>query len=257
MIIISGPCQIESRDHCLKMAEHIAGISERIGQEIIFKSSFDKANRTSDASPRGVGLGAALVIFRSIREAFGLRIITDVHEPWQCDELSAVADVLQIPALLSRQTDLIRAAAQFAPIVNIKKGQFMAPADMEHAARKAADAEVWATERGTAFGYRDLVVDMRSFAAMRPYASAVIFDATHSVQTPAGLGSSSGGNRAMIQPLALAAMAAGADGLFIETHDDPDHALSDGPCMLPVDRLEDLLRRAMDVRHTVWASSAA
>lgn len=228
------------------MAERIAEIAQRIGQEIIFKASFDKANRTSGSSPRGVGLGEAILIFAEIR-AMGLRVTTDVHEPWQVAEIAPVVDVIQIPALLSRQTDLIAAAGGTGKVVSIKKGQFMAPEDIEHAARKAGNAPVWAIERGSSFGYHNLVVDMRSFAVMRPHVDATIFDATHSVQTPAGQGASSGGNRAMIAPLALAAIAAGADGLFIETHDDPDNALSDGPCMLPLEGLEDVLRRARDV----------
>jgi len=250
VIIISGPCQIESRDHCLMMAERIASIARRVDQEIIFKASFDKANRTSDASPRGVGLKEAVGIFADIKDKFGLRITTDVHETWQVAEIAPVVDVIQIPALLSRQTDLIKAAAATKKVVSIKKGQFMAPEDIDHAARKAICAkEVWAIERGTSFGYHNLVVDMRSFRRMKLSVAAVIFDATHSVQSPAGLGASSGGQREMIEPLALAALAAGAEGLFIETHDDPDNALSDGPCMMPLHRLRDFLLKAMEVRR--------
>lgn len=250
MIIISGPCQVESRDHCLMMAERIAGIGQRLGQEIIFKASFDKANRTSAVAPRGVGLAAAVNIFAEITVQFGLRVTTDVHEPWQCAEVAPVVDIIQIPALLSRQTDLITAAAATRKIVSIKKGQFMAPADMDQASRKARGAkEVWAIERGTSFGYHNLVVDMRSFRQMRFSAAAVIFDATHSVQTPAGLGFASGGNREMVEPLAFASLAAGAEGLFVETHDDPDRAMSDGPCMMPLHRLRDFLLKAMEVRR--------
>lgn len=250
MIFISGPCQIESRDHALRMAEEIARIGQRLGQEIIFKASFDKANRTSGSSARGVGLAEAVSIFAEITVKFGLRVTTDVHESWQCAEIAPVVDIIQIPALLSRQTDLIKAAAATRKIVSIKKGQFMAPDDVDHAVRKAAGAkEVWAIERGTSFGYHDLVVDMRSFSRMRFSAAAVIFDATHSVQIPNGLNGSSGGKRDLIEPLALAAVAAGAEGLFIETHDDPDNALSDGPCMLPIERLAGLLERAIAVRQ--------
>lgn len=251
MIFITGPCQIESRDHCLRMAEAIADIAQRMpAHRFVFKASFDKANRTSGASPRGVGMVKAMSIFDEIKALFGLRIVTDVHEAWQCADIAPHVDVLQIPALLSRQTDLITAAAQTGKVVNIKKGQFMAPADMAHAVAKASPAEVWATERGTTFGHGDLVVDMRSIPVMKTSgASAVIFDATHSVQKPNGLDGKSGGLRTMIEPLALAAIAAGADGLFIEAHDDPDNALSDGPCMLPLDRLAALLSKAERVRE--------
>lgn len=248
MKLLVGPCQIESRDHCLMMADRISEIDDRLPYEIIFKASFDKANRTSGGSARGAGIDQAIQIFADVSRNSGLRITTDVHEPWQVDELSGVVDVFQIPALLSRQTDLIQAAARTGKIVNIKKGQFMAPQDMRHAVEKAAGAdEVWATERGTSFGYRDLVVDMRSFEIMRQSgADAVIYDATHSVQAPGSLNGSTGGQREFVEPLMMAAIAAGAQGIFVETHDDPDNALSDGPVMVPLDRLEGLLMRAID-----------
>lgn len=254
MILIAGPCQMESRDHCLMMGEKVAEVSARVGLPIVFKASFDKANRTDMNAPRGVGLKAALPIFEEIRRAFGLMVITDVHETWQCAEVGPVVDVLQIPALLSRQTDLIRAAAAACGTVNIKRGPMTPPWAVASAVAKARPTVVWVTERGSPFGHGDLVVDMRGFAGMTGCADAVIFDATHSVQQPAGLGAASGGTRALVEPLALAAVAAGADGLFIETHDDPDNAPSDGPCMIAVDKLGDLIERALDVHRAAHGS---
>lgn len=256
MILICGPCQVESFDHTLMMAGRIAEISARLGVEIIFKASFDKANRTSGTSPRGAGLETAMRAFRAVRVEHGLRILTDVHESWHADLVADYVDVIQIPAKLCRQTDLIVAAARTGRAVNIKKGQDFAAAGMRFAVSKARDGgagEVWATERATFFGYEDLVVDMRSILWMGASSGAdgVIYDATHSVQSPGSLDGATGGNRYLIEPLARAAMAAGADGLFVETHQDPDSAPSDGPVMLPVDTLYDFLARMRDLHAFV------
>lgn len=256
MIITAGPCQVESVDHTLMMAGRIAEISEKLGLPIVFKASFDKANRTSGSSARGAGLKTAIQAFRAVRQEFALKILTDIHEPWQADHVAEVVDVIQVPALLCRQTDLIEAAARTGRVVNIKKGQFLAPTDMHFAVVKARDAgadEVWATERGTTFGYHDLVVDMRSIGwmARTSGADAVIYDATHSVQTPGSLDGETGGNRHLIWPLAKAAIAAGADGLFVETHDDPKNAPSDGAVMLNVDHLYDFLAALRDLHAFV------
>lgn len=251
MILICGPCQVESVDHTLMMADLIAGISEKLGLPIVFKASFDKANRTSGASPRGAGLNVAIDAFQRVKNLFGMLITTDVHEPSQCPHVAGVVDILQVPALLCRQTSLIEAAAETGRSVNIKKGQFLSPMDMQYAVDKARNAgadNVWATERGTTFGYGDLVVDMRSFPWMgQSGADAVIHDATHCVQTPGSAGGATGGRRELIEPLARAAIAAGADGIFVETHQDPDNAPSDGPVMLPVDQLYDFLARMRDL----------
>lgn len=253
MIIVAGPCQVESFDHTMMMAGRIAEVSQRIGNPIVFKASFDKANRTSGNSPRGAGLKLAMGAFRAVRAEFGLEILTDIHEPWQADHVASFVDIIQIPALLCRQTDLIEAAARTGRRVNIKKGQFLRPTDMRYAVGKAVDAgadDVWVTERGSSFGYGDLVVDMRSIEIMRSAAfrtNKVIYDATHSVQTPGSLGGATGGQRTMIEPLARAAIAAGADGIFVETHQDPDRAPSDGAVMLPLDQLRDFLARMLDL----------
>lgn len=256
MILIAGPCQCESFDHTLMMAGRIAEIAQRLGTEIIFKASFDKANRTSGSSARGAGLNIAIQAFRAVRQEFDLKILTDVHEPWQADHVAEVVDIIQVPALLCRQTDVVEAAARTGRVVNIKKGQFLAPGDMRYAVAKARDAgadEVWATERGTTFGYHDLVVDMRAIKWMvdDSGADAVIYDATHSVQTPGSARGATGGHRDLIEPLARAAVAAGAGGLFVETHQDPDNAPSDGAVMLPVDELYDFLVRMRDLRAFV------
>lgn len=245
MFLIAGPCQLETREHAVSLAGRIDNITARYGLETYFKCSFDKANRTSGDAPRGAGLKLAQDTFSEINRF--IAVLTDVHEPWQCAEIAPCVDVLQIPALLCRQTDLIRAAAATGRIVNLKKGQFMAPDAMAHAVRKADGArDVWLTERGTTFGYADLVVDFRSLAIMRKSAS-VVFDATHSVQRPTGLGGASGGERGHIWPLALAAAAAGIDGLFVEVHDDPDDAPSDGPCMLDIKDLPALIDAVLEI----------
>lgn len=243
-LLIAGPCQIESRDHTLFMAERLRAISERRKIGVVFKSSFDKANRTSAGAARGIGLKAALSIFSEVTEQFGLPVITDVHESWQCAEIAPAVDILQIPAFLCRQTDLLLAAAATGKVINVKKGQFLAPWDMQHVVKKlltGGNPNMLLTERGSQFGYNALVSDMRGLPVLRSFGAPVIFDATHSVQQPGGLGGASGGDRTMVPVLARAAIAVGVAGVFIETHQDPDHAPSDGPNMVPIDQLEQLI----------------
>ncbi len=245
LVLIAGPCQIESREHALMMAERLAEMAEELGIGLIFKSSYDKANRTSLKSPRGVGLEKGIEVFAEIRERFGLPILTDVHLPEQCAPVAEVADVLQIPAFLSRQTDLIVAAAETGRVVNIKKGQFLAPWDMGPAIAKVTDSgnpNVLITERGSCFGYNTLVNDFKGVAHMKTLGAPVVFDATHSVQQPGGLGGASGGDRRFVEPLARAAVAVGVAAVFMETHDNPDEALSDGPNMVPLSDLPRLVR---------------
>ncbi len=238
--LITGPCQIESRVHTLRMAEALAGLCGKAGIPLLFKASFDKANRTSGNAPRGVGLEKGLEILAEVRREIGVPVLSDVHEARQCAAVAEVVDMLQIPAFLCRQTDLLQAAAATGKPVNIKKGQFMAPWDMAHAAAKLADVgnqNITLTERGSSFGYNTLVNDFRALPVMGANGCPVIFDATHSVQQPGGLGAASGGQREFVAPLARAALAVGVAGLFIEAHDDPDNAPSDGPNMLPLDEL--------------------
>jgi 2-dehydro-3-deoxyphosphooctonate aldolase (KDO 8-P synthase) len=247
--IIAGPCAMESRQHALEMAHALKEISQRLGIGLIYKTSFDKANRTSGEKPRGVGLGQALPIFAEVREVTGLPVLTDVHEIDQCAQAASVIDVLQIPAFLSRQTDLIVAAARTGRVVNIKKGQFLAPGDMKNVVAKALAAgnpNVMATERGVSFGYNTLISDMRALPIMAQIGCPVVFDATHSVQQPGGAGDASGGERQFVPVLARAAVAVGVAAVFIETHEDPDRAPSDGPNMVPLKALEPLLRELMD-----------
>ena len=248
--IIAGPCQLESRAHALEMAAALKAIAARLGFGLVFKTSFDKANRTSGAGQRGVGLKEALPIFAEIRESLGLPVLTDVHEPDQCALAAQAVDVLQIPAFLSRQTDLLIAAARTGRAVNVKKGQFLAPWDMKHVVAKlagAGGANVLVTERGVSFGYNTLVSDMRALPIMaRETGAPVIFDATHSVQQPGGQGASSGGQREFVPVLARAAVAVGVAGVFIETHQDPDHAPSDGPNMVPLSDFEALVSELQD-----------
>jgi len=247
LTLIAGPCQMESREHAMEMASAIKAITDGVGIGLIYKTSFDKANRTSSKGARGVGLEKALPIFAEIREKFGLPVLTDVHEIDQCAKVAQVVDVLQIPAFLSRQTDLLVAAARTGRIVNVKKGQFLAPWDMKNVVAKiieAGNANVLVTERGACFGYNTLVTDMRSLPIMAHQTGApVVFDATHSVQQPGGQGTSSGGQREFVPVLARAAVAVGVAAVFIETHQDPDHAPSDGPNMIPLRELEALLRQ--------------
>lgn len=243
--VLAGPCQMESRDHALEMATALKEICQRVGIGLVYKSSFDKANRTSLSGKRGMGLDAALPVFAEIRDSLGLPVVTDVHEIGQCERVAPVVDILQIPAFLCRQTDLLIAAARTGRVVKIKKGQFLAPWDMKNAVDKvvgSGNPNVLLTERGASFGYNTLVADMRSLPIMASTGAPVIFDATHSVQQPGGHGTSSGGDRRFVPVLARAAVAVGVAGLFIETHQDPDHAPSDGPNMVPLRDFEALLR---------------
>ena len=245
LALIAGPCQIESREHCLSVARELKVITARVDIPLIFKSSFDKANRTSASSGRGVGLERGLAILAEVRESLGVPVLTDVHESWQCRPVGEAVDVLQIPAFLCRQTDLLKAAAETGRAVNVKKGQFLAPWDMAQVSRKleAFGAErVLLTERGVSFGYNMLVSDMRSLHYLADTGWPVVFDATHSVQQPGGQGATSGGQRAFVPLLARAAVAVGVAAVFIETHEDPDRAPSDGPNMVPLARMEELLR---------------
>jgi 2-dehydro-3-deoxyphosphooctonate aldolase (KDO 8-P synthase) len=250
LALIAGPCAMESRAHALEMAAALKEIAERLGIGLVYKSSFDKANRTSAGSARGIGLGEALPIFAEVKERYGLPVTTDVHEIEHCAAVAEVVDILQIPAFLCRQTDLLVAAARTGRVVNVKKGQFLAPWDMANVARKITDAgnpKVMVTERGASFGYNTLVSDMRALPIMAETTGApVIFDATHSVQQPGGKGTSSGGERRFVPVLARAAVAVGVAGVFIETHQDPDKAPSDGPNMVPLREMESLLRELQE-----------
>ncbi len=247
LALIAGPCQMESRAHALEMASALREIAARRGIGLIFKTSYDKANRTSGGAARGIGMARALEVFAEIRGSLGLPVLTDVHDAAQCAPVAAAVDVLQIPAFLCRQTDLLLAAAATGRAVNIKKGQFLAPWDMKHAAAKvtgAGNPRVLLTERGASFGYNTLVSDMRALPIMaRDTGLPVVFDATHSVQQPGGQGGSSGGQREFVETLARAAVAVGVAGVFIETHQDPEHAPSDGPNMVPLARFEALVAR--------------
>ena len=247
LALIAGPCALESRAHALEMASALKKIAEAVRIGFVYKTSFDKANRTSGKSKRGIGLENALPIFAEIREALRVPVLTDVHEPQQCARVAEVVEVLQIPAFLCRQTDLITAAAATGRVVNIKKGQFLAPWDMGNVVTKitgAGNRNVLVTERGASFGYNTLVSDMRALPILaRATGAPVIFDATHSVQQPGGQGATSGGEREFVPVLARAAVAVGVAGVFIETHQDPDNAPSDGPNMLPLKDMEGLLRR--------------
>jgi 2-dehydro-3-deoxyphosphooctonate aldolase (KDO 8-P synthase) len=244
LALIAGPCQLESRVHALEMASALKQIAGRVGIGLVYKTSFDKANRTSAAAARGIGLDAALPIFAEIRESLGIPVLTDVHEATQCARVAQAVDVLQIPAFLCRQTDLLLAAAETGRVVNVKKGQFLAPWDMKNVVAKltgAGNPNVLLTERGASFGYNTLVSDMRALPILAQTGAPVIFDATHSVQQPGGQGASSGGEREFVPVLARAAVAVGVAGVFIETHQDPDAAPSDGPNMIPIKNLEELL----------------
>ena len=249
LALIAGPCQMESRAHAIEIASALKEIAGRIGIGLVFKTSFDKANRTSAGAARGVGLKAALPVFAEIRETLKLPVLTDVHEADQCAALGDAVDILQIPAFLSRQTDLLLAAAATGKVVNVKKGQFLAPWDMANVVAKivgAGNANVLVTERGVSFGYNTLVSDMRALPILARTGVPVIFDATHSVQQPGGQGTSSGGEREFVPVLARAAVSVGVAGVFIETHQDPDRAPSDGPNMMPLKEMEPLLRRLVE-----------
>ena len=249
MTLIAGPCAIESKDHALDMASALVEMTAKLGMGFIYKSSFDKANRTSLHSPRGLGLEKGLAVLAEVKKTMGCPVLTDVHLPDHCAEVGEVVDVLQIPAFLCRQTDLLIAAANTGQVVNVKKGQFLAPWDMRHVVNKLAEAgnpRIMITERGTSFGYNTLVTDMRSLPQLAETGYPVIFDATHSVQQPGGLGGASGGQREFVPTLARAAVAVGVAGVFMETHQDPDHALSDGPNMVPLDQMPALLKRLFE-----------
>ena len=249
LALIAGPCALESRAHALEMASALKEIAGRVGIGLVYKTSFDKANRTSARGARGIGLDAALPIFAEIRSKLALPVLTDVHAAEQCARVAEAVDVLQIPAFLCRQTDLLIAAAKTGKAVNVKKGQFLAPWDMKNVVEKitgAGNRNVLVTERGASFGYNTLVSDMRALPVLRETGAPVIFDATHSVQQPGGQGTSSGGQREYVGVLARAAVAVGVAGVFIETHQDPDKAPSDGPNMIPLKELEPLLRMLAD-----------
>jgi 2-dehydro-3-deoxyphosphooctonate aldolase (KDO 8-P synthase) len=261
LALIAGPCALEGRDHAFEMASALKNIAGKLGVGFVYKTSFDKANRTSVKSKRGIGLDGALPIFAEIREQLGVPILTDVHETGQCELVSQVADVLQIPAFLCRQTDLLAAAARTGCVINVKKGQFLAPWDMANVVAKvtaAGNRNVLVTERGASFGYNTLVSDMRALPILaRTTGAPVIFDATHSVQQPGGQGTSSGGEREFVSVLARAAVAVGVAGIFIETHRDPDKAPSDGPNMIPLKDMEGLLRRLMQFDRLAKNDNAA
>ena len=248
LTLIAGPCAMESRDHTFAMADRLKELCARLGIGLIYKSSFDKANRTSLAGGRGIGLAEALKIFADVRTKFDLPVLTDVHEPGQCAAMAEVCDVLQIPAFLCRQTDLLVAAAETGAVVNIKKGQFLAPWDMQNVIAKvtgSGNRNVMVTERGASFGYNTLITDMRALPIMAGFGAPVVFDATHSVQQPGGKGTSSGGQREFVGTLARAAVAVGVAAVFIETHQDPESAPSDGPNMIPLDELGGLIETLM------------
>ena len=244
LTIIAGPCQLESREHALEMSQALVEITGRLGLGLVYKSSFDKANRTSASAARGLGMEKSLPIMAEIREKFGCPVLTDIHDAAQCAPVAEAVDILQIPAFLCRQTDLLLAAGATGRVINVKKGQFLAPWDMKNVAAKIASTgndKVLLTERGVSFGYNTLVSDMRSLPILAQTGYPVVFDATHSVQQPGGQGTSSGGQREFVPVLARAAVSIGVAAVFIETHQDPDHAPSDGPNMVPLNKLEALL----------------
>lgn len=253
-IIIAGPCVIESEEITLQIAEELKGICSYLDVDFYFKASFDKANRTSITSYRGPGIEEGLRILQKVKDVYGLKITTDIHEPWQAEMVAKTADMIQIPAFLCRQTDLLVSAAKTGKIINVKKAQFLAPWDMKNVIKKIEDAgnnNILLCERGTSFGYNTLVVDMTGIIEMKKFGYPVVMDATHSVQKPGGKGDATGGNRAYVEPLAKAAIAAGADALFFEVHPNPDHALSDGPNMVKLDEFENMMQRIMKVYNAV------
>lgn len=254
MKIIAGPCVIESEEMTMQIAKQVKEISDRLNVEYYFKASFDKANRTSINSYRGPGIEDGLRILQKVKDIYGLKIVTDIHEPWQAKRVAEVVDIIQIPAFLCRQTDLLVAAAHTGKIINVKKAQFLAPWDMKNVVTKIEESgnkNIMLCERGTSFGYNTLVVDMTGIQEMKKFGYPVVFDATHSVQKPGGKGNATGGNREYVEPLAKAAIAAGADALFFEIHPDPDNALSDGPNMVYLDEFEDMLKRILKVYEAV------
>lgn len=257
MFLIAGPCAIENRDIVMQTADTLKEVCQQLGIKLIFKSSYDKANRTS-MSGRGIGMEQGLRILDEVKQQFDLPILTDVHESWQCKPVSAVADVLQIPAFLSRQTDLLLAAGETGKIVNVKKGQFMAPWDMKGAVDKVhstGNNQVWLTERGSSFGYGNLVVDMTSLVEMRKFGCPIVFDATHSVQKPSSQAGITGGNREMVPHLMRAALAVGIDGIFLEVHPDPDQAISDAANQVKLCDIKQILEQAKE--YDLFAKSKA
>lgn len=257
LLVIAGPCSLENEGVCRSVAEQLVSIGRtQPDLTLVFKGSFDKANRTSLGGPRGTGIEEGLALLAMVKKDYGFPVLTDVHESTQVAQVAAVCDVVQIPAFLCRQTDLLLAAAATGRVVNVKKGQFLSPQEMVHVTGKLREGqakEIWQTERGTTFGYQNLVVDMRSFAIMRQNGFPTVFDATHAVQLPGAGGGKSGGQREFVAPLAKAALAAGADGLFIETHPDPANAISDGPNMIPLLGLPSLLAQCLAIWKTVRA----
>jgi 2-dehydro-3-deoxyphosphooctonate aldolase (KDO 8-P synthase) len=254
LFFMAGPCALESRELALDVARHLADMAKRLDLNLIFKSSFDKANRTSVTSFRGPGMSRGLEILAEVKETTGLTVVTDIHMPEQAAVVAEVADVIQVPAFLCRQTDLLVAAGETDRIVNVKKGQFLAPWDMDNVVgklRSTGNEKIWLTERGAMHGYNNLVVDFRSVPEMHAFDVPVVFDATHSVQKPGGQGASSGGNREYVPVLARAAVAAGVDGVFMEVHPDPDKALCDGPNSLHLDSVEPLVKQLLAVREAI------
>lgn len=252
MTVIAGPCVIESEENAMFIAEKLGGTARRLDLDYYYKASYDKANRTSISAYRGPGIEEGLRILQKIKRTYGVKIATDIHEPWQAEKAAEVADMIQIPAFLCRQTDLLAAAAQTGKIINVKKAQFLAPWDMKNVVKKLEDSgnrNIMVCERGTSFGYNNLVVDMTGIIELKKLGYPIVMDATHSVQKPGGKGTSTGGNREYVEPLAKAAVAAGADALFFEVHPDPDHALSDGPNMVRLDEFEDMLCRILKIRE--------
>lgn len=256
IMLIAGPCVIESEENVMLIAKTMKEIAERLNLDYYFKASFDKANRTSINSYRGPGIEEGLRILKKVKDTFGLKIATDIHEPWQAEKAAEVADIIQIPAFLCRQTDLLVAAAKTGKLINVKKAQFLAPWDMANVVKKIEDSgnkNIMLCERGTSFGYNTLVVDMTGIVEMKKFGYPVVMDATHSVQKPGGKGNATGGNREYVEPLAKAAIAAGADALFFEVHPDPDNALSDGPNMVKLDEFEEMLKRIIRVYDAIHA----
>lgn len=252
--LIAGPCVIESEDNAMLIARRIKEISQRLPLDTYFKASFDKANRTSIDSYRGPGIEEGLRILQKVKDTYGLKVTTDIHEAWQAEKVAKVVDMIQIPAFLCRQTDLLVAAAKTGKTINVKKAQFLAPGDMKNVVKKiekSGNSKIMLCERGTSFGYNNLVVDMTGIVEMKKLGYPVVMDATHSVQKPGGNGDSTGGNRENVEPLAKAAIAVGADALFFEVHPDPDHALSDGPNMIKLEDLEEMLRRILKIFDAV------
>lgn len=259
-MLIAGPCVIETEESVMLIAKAVKEIADKLDLDYYFKASFDKANRTSISSYRGPGLDEGLRILAKVKEVFALKICTDIHEPWQAEKVAKVADILQIPAFLCRQTDLLVAAAKTGKLINVKKAQFLAPWDMENVVRKLEEGgnkNIMLCERGSSFGYNTLVVDMTGLVEMKKFGYPIVFDATHSVQKPGGKGTTTGGNREHVEPLAKAAIAAGADALFFEVHPDPDNALSDGPNMVRLDEFEGLLKRVIRVYDAVYQEGGA